>query len=319
MYDIEEIIGRREISPKVFFVCGRRNEMWSPRTVFGVEKNGKFRRINIGKDLWVTPSEVTEREEIHKVVENDGAIHFSPDDLLEVAKEIGYIISVSEDSIRGVVSWFVYGRGQDYEYGMEWGSKIKGILNEDEKALFSKFEEKVGHHWEECVLPWKTVWHKEYDCEQFELKSALHVVMRSPRLLNSAIYFKEYGISEHSLHFIWNYLLCYDKKESFVEVLHFSDWGDENSADRLHDKYGIPKTISEVEDKSFIYRNDARLYVGEKYKMAVQITTSIDDWDGTAVVVPKDCKLSPMEIVSAGESVDYVEDNFFVKNQLVRV
>ena len=159
---------------------------------------------------------------------------------------------------------------------------------------------------------------KTYKCDgDWKVESALYVVMHSPRLLNSAIYLKESFLMEHDWRSVWNYLLCYEHTDSFVEVMHFSDW-DKNDPDILLEKYNIPDKIVGREDKSFISRNDASLRVGDEYKMAMQIRASLDDWDGIAVVVPKDCKLSPMEITSAGESVKHIEKNFFVENQLVR-
>ena len=315
--EFKETLGIIPITKDIFFYAGKRTKFWTPRSSFGIVKNGEFKNVNIRKTTYVTLIDGIVHESLEDAVRMGYCIKYTPEELQEVAKEIGYFKPISKDGIRKTVSWFIHGSGEDYEYGMEQGNRIKSILTDEEKACFHEWEEMVGYEDVEVnFLPWKHT-RREYNCNEWELESALYVVMNSPRLLNAAIYCKEYGIDEHSLHFIWNYLLCYEKKESFVEVMHFSDW-DRNDPDTLHEKYNIPDKIVEREDKSFIRRNDASLYVGEDYKMAIQITASFDDWGGIAVVVPKDCKLSPFEIVSAGESVNYVEDNFFVKNQLVR-
>ena len=322
MDDFEEIVGTQDVSDNIYFICAKRSSMWTPRTAFGLVKNGKFRSINIHKDHYVTPAHITERADIRKAVEEGNCIHFTSDELFDIAREIGYLVAPTMKNLSRTVDWFIHGRGEDYEYGMEWGSKIKGILTDDEKALFREFEEMVGYDDVEIELPWRRGGRPEvevirkYHCEDFDLKSALYVVMNSPRLLNCAIYLKGVGISDRTLNMVWNYLIAYTRRDSFVEVVHLSDWdGDEHDTDRLHEKYSIPHESKETESRFF--RNEATLYEGDKYKMALRIDSYIDDWGGTAVVVPKDCKLSPLEIISAGMSVDSVENNFYVKNMVV--
>lgn len=307
---IENVVGEKQIADNISFVCVDKGELVTPRFNFGVVKNGKYRQCGIQNEINITLVDGVTKENLEDALEKGDAIKFTSNDLVAIAKEIGYLIPVSKENIRPIVEKFCYGNDGDLY------RKIKTILNDDEKASFEDWEKMVGYEMVDSLI-FGNMKFKKYNCENSEVESALHVVMSSQRLLNCAIYLKESFLMEHDWSTVWNYLLCYEHLDSFVEVMHFSDWNN-NNPDTLHEKYNIPDNIVEREDRSFIRRNDASVYVGEDYKMAIQIRASFDDWDGIAVVVPKDCKLSPMEIVSAGESVNYLEDNFFVKNQLVR-
>lgn len=318
--DIKEVIGVQEVTGNIYFISGRRSRFWHPRTCFGIIKNNKFHTVNVNKDLILTLKNV-DKDKIEEAIENGDAVKYSSAELIEIGKEIGYLVPPSKETLKKTVSWFVHGVGEDYEEGMAFGNKIKRILTNEEIQHFHDWEEWTGYEdsYDEfsSFIMGEDIYKRTYDCEDSELESALYVVMNSPRLLNSAIFLKEWGISDHSLRFVWNYLLSYKHRDSFVEVMHFSDWNNKDP-DELFEKYNIRKDPVDKEDKSFIRRNDATTYEGDEYKMSIQITASFDDWDGLAVVMPKDCKLSPLEIVSAGESVDYVEDNFWVKNHMVR-
>ena len=310
---IDAVVSEKQLTDNISFVCVDKGEMVTPRFNFGVVKNGEYKQTGVQKELILTLKDGIQREKIEDAIENGDAIKYSKDDLFEIAKELEYIIPVSEEAIADIVRKFCY-----HDDG-EYYRKIKSILNSDEKASFKEWENSVGFEFREPLFKFhKGIKFKEYNCDgDWRVESALYVVMHSPRLLNCAIYLKESFLMESDWNHVWNYLVCYEHTESFIEVMHFSDW-DKNDPDVLLEKYGIPDEIVEIEDKSSIRRNDASLRVGDDYKMAMQIRAGFDDWDGVAVVVPKSCKLSPMEIVSAGESVNYVERNFFVKNQLVR-
>ena len=305
---IDAVVSEKQITDNISFVCVDKGEFVTPRFNFGVVKDGQYRQTGIMKELILTLKCINTT--IETAIENGDAIRYSREELVEIAKEIGYLVPVSEDNIRNIVEKFCYADDGYYF------SKIKSILNECEKASFREWENKVGY--KEVDSLFGDLKFKKYNCDgDSRVESALYVVMHSPRLLNSAIYLKESFLMESDWHYVWNYLMCYKHTESFVEVMHFSDW-DKNDPDTLLEKYNISDEIVETEDNSFIRRNDASLRIGTDYKMSTQIRAGFDDWDGIAVVVPADCKLSPMEIVSAGESVDYVERSFFVKNQLVR-
>ena len=312
----ESEVGIIPITENIYFFCGiLESKFWNERTRFGIVKNGEFRTVNVRKDIYVSLNNNFDKENVEEAVENGDAIKFSSDELVEIAKEIGYLVPVSEESIRKVVSWFVYGRGEDYEYCMEWGNKIKKILTDEEKSNFREWEESVGYSDEEYELFGRKRTIRKYNCEEPELEGALYMTMRSERLLNSVIFLMN-GITDHDLSLVWNYLVSYKYRDSFVETMHFSDWED-NDPDTLKEKYGIGDKKVEYEDNSFIRRNDASVYEGDKYKMSIQICAGFDDWDGFAVVVKNDCKYSPLELINAGESLHWIENNFHVKTKLV--
>lgn len=309
---IDAVVSEKQVTDNISFVCVDKGELVTPRFNFGVVKDGQYRHTGIRKNLILTLKCINTT--IETAIENGDAIKYSQDELVDIAKEIGYLVPVSEDNIRSIVEKFCYA-DDGYFY-----NKIKSILNESEKESFREWENKVGYKMVDSLFGDSKF--KEYNCDgDSRVESALYVVIHSPRLLNSAIYLKESFLMGSDWHYVWNYLMCYEHTESFIEVMHFSDW-DKNDPDTLLEKYDISDEIVEREDRSNLRistrRNDATLRVGNNYKMAMQIRAGFDDWDGIAVVVPTDCKLSPMEIVSAGESIDYVERNFFVKNQLVR-
>ena len=311
--DFEEIYETRFITEDIFFVVGRRTRYWSPRTDFGIVKNGRFHSVNVRKDLKLIIEGKKPRndEEMIQRIENGDIIEISSTLLIETAIEMGYFVPVVEDNLRKIVKWFIHGAGMDYEYGIEWGNKIKGILTRDEKYQFKKWEKEVGYEDVESEVFDMT--YRKYFCEDSELESALYVVMHSTRLLNCAIYLKMHGISEYTLHDVWNYLLCYGKGHLFRDFLFFSDW-EEYDLDAFMEKWGIVDEVVERDNSLF---TSANLRNGKDFKMATQIQSSIDDWCGTAVVVPINCKLSPLEIINGGESVHQIENDFYVKNALV--
>lgn len=315
----EKVLGRTTVRDGIEFLCVDRGHFWSPRKGIVIRKFGEEKRVSVNfkKDTNIALVDGVTSDNLEESIQNGNAIRISPAEMIEICREIGYITDVTDDHIRKVLKFFV-GQSEsiDYEYGGEWGSKIKSILSDEEKVYFHEWEEMVGYEDREPLFKFrgkgKDYKIRVYNCENPDMESALYVVKHSERLMNAVLYLIRHHITDYTLDTVWNYLVGYNHREFFVDYMHFSDWNN-NDPDDLMRKYDIKDEIIESKDHGFLSKNEVALREGHEFKMTTNITASFDDWDGFAVVVKKDCELNPVEINEVGQSIYYIEDDLSVK------